>query len=518
VIKILSGPAEYLKRINYKSIKTRFLVTLFANAARLFLTLCTGIIVARYLAPVEYGNFTFLLGSFASIMMLLDLGTSSAFYTFISQSKRSSKFYFYYFMWLAAQFIVVLLLVSYILPDALRKAIWLSHSKEIVILSFLASFTMNKIWQTVTQSGESVRATIIVQAYNIILAVAYLAALLIILSFRHLTIYNIYVVAIVVYGSFSFMLAKRLKNSLILNDAPGPGNIAVEFRAYCMPLIIYSVVSFLYSFTDLWFLQKFGGAMQQGFYSVSLNLSAICLVATSSMLNILWKEMAESNKIGDKARLYYLYSRISKGLYFLGAVSACFLIPFTREILAVLLGPAYEAAWACMAIMLLYPIYQSLGQVNAIYFYATSQTKIYTILGVVTMIASIPLTYLMLAPASYRVGGLGLGSMGLSLKMIILSIIPVNIGIHIISKRLGQEYDFLYQFKILIVFLTASFVIRKLLYLIMHISNITLGPLFVVVMALPVYILIIVCMVYFLPDFSGIKVEKRFFSYFLNKA
>ena len=84
--------------INNQSVKVRFLTTLFVNIARVGLSFIGGIIIARSLGPAVYGNYSFLLGSFISITTLLDMGTSSAFYTFLSQRKRGLKFYVYYFL------------------------------------------------------------------------------------------------------------------------------------------------------------------------------------------------------------------------------------------------------------------------------------------------------------------------------------------------------------------------------------------------------------------------------------
>ncbi len=97
-----------------QSIKTRFFATLFANIGGMGLSFLAGIIIARGLGPAGYGNFNFLLGSFASIILLLDIGTASAFYTFLSQRKRGKRFYLYYFLWIGIEFLVAFLLISFI--------------------------------------------------------------------------------------------------------------------------------------------------------------------------------------------------------------------------------------------------------------------------------------------------------------------------------------------------------------------------------------------------------------------
>jgi O-antigen/teichoic acid export membrane protein len=491
--------------INRQSIKARFLATLFINIARIGLGFVGGIVIARSLGPAGYGNYSFLLGSFASITTLFNMGTSSAFYTFLSQRKRSPKFYLYYFSWIGMQFIMVLLLVAFIFPDAWRNKIWLGHPKGIIILAFVASFMMNKLWNTVTQAGESIRATVIVQMHNISIAGLYLCIVLGMFFLRLITIVNLFIAIAFVYFLLSFILGKRIRGSLVVKEDVKLRKVFNEFKIYCIPLVVYGIVGFAYSAADLWLLQRFGGAVQQGFYSVGLRFSAICLIATTSMLKVFWKEIAEANELGNKERLHYLYTKISRGLCFVGAAGACFLIPFSREILVFFLGPKYEAGWLCLAIMFLFPIHQSLVQINGVYCKATAQTKLRSKMGIIMMIISIPVTYFVLASSSNIIPGLGLGSVGLALKMVILQIVAANILAYFVCKLSGWRFDFLYQFGSIIILLIASFAIKGLLNLIFHISRISFHPVVSMGFCMPVYILAVGLIVYLFPNLSGLE-------------
>ena len=130
-------------------------------------------VIARTLGPGEYGNFTFLLGSFTSLASLVDMASSSAFYTFISQRQRGRKFFLYYGGWVLFQLLILLLLVLF-LPDSISKKIWLGHPFRLVFLALLASFAMKQLWRLAAQIGESIRDTVGVQIRNLALAVAYL--------------------------------------------------------------------------------------------------------------------------------------------------------------------------------------------------------------------------------------------------------------------------------------------------------------------------------------------------------
>jgi O-antigen/teichoic acid export membrane protein len=202
---------KLVSAINNRSVKVRFLASLLANIIRMGLSFCTGLIVARGLGAANYGNYSFLLGSFTSITALLDMGTSSAFYTFLSQRKHSPKFYLYYISWLVIQFIFVLILIAFIFPQAWRDKIWMGLPKNIIILSFLASFMITKIWPTVMQTGEAIRATVIVQLGNVLLAAFYFCIVLTIFFLDYFTIPNLFVALTFTNLSFSLILAKKLK-------------------------------------------------------------------------------------------------------------------------------------------------------------------------------------------------------------------------------------------------------------------------------------------------------------------
>lgn len=504
--------------INSRSVKVRFLASLLATTIRMGLGFVTGLIVARGLGTANFGNYSFLLGSFTSITAVLDMGTSAAFYTFLSQRKHSAKFYLYYISWLVLQFVVILALIAFIFPQTWQDKIWLGLPKEMIILSFLASFMVTKIWPTVMQAGETIRATVVVQLGNILLATLYFCVVLAMAVLHRFTIPNLFAALICINLLFSLILAKRLKNDLVAEAEDGFSNVFGKFRSYCGPLAIFGLVRFAYSFTDVWLLQKFGGAIEQGLYSVGHRFGAVCLIATTSILRIFWKEIAEANELGDKKRVYYLYVKTSRSLCFVSAFGACFLIPFSKEILS-LLGSEYEAGYICLAIMFIYPIYQSLGQINGSYFHATAQTRLHSTIGIIMMIVGVPVTYLVLAPGSNMIPGLGLGSVGLALKMVILVAITVNISRFFICTASNWKYDVFNQFVVIGFLLAASFVIKFFLIWVWHVLDTPFSGLLTMIFCVPIYVLIAGVIIYLFPGLGGLE-RKQIISFvrYLNQC
>ena len=70
-----------------KNLGKRTAFSVLANVIRAAITLSTGVLIARWLGPESYGNMAFLLGVFVGVRQLLDMGSSAAFFTFLSQKR-----------------------------------------------------------------------------------------------------------------------------------------------------------------------------------------------------------------------------------------------------------------------------------------------------------------------------------------------------------------------------------------------------------------------------------------------
>jgi O-antigen/teichoic acid export membrane protein len=227
-------------------------------------------------------------------------------------------------------------------------------------------------------------------------------------------------------------------------DTPQP-LLLRQYIRYCLPLVPYAWVSFAYVFADRWLLQKYGGSVQQAYYSVGAQFSGVALIATTSILQIFWKEIAEAHHTGDSARTGALYRKVSRLLFLIGAVIAGFLYSWAQDLLRLILGASYINGALTLAIMFFYPVHQSMGQIGSTMLCATERVSLYVRLGIGAMLVSIVVTYLMLAPASAAVPGLGLGSTGLALKMVVIQLLQVNIVAFVIARTWKWPYDWGYQ-------------------------------------------------------------------------
>ncbi len=434
-----------LKPLPTQSVTSRFTVSVLANILRGGLAFVSTIIIARVLGPEEYGDYAFLLGSFVAAMVLLDMGTSNAFQTLMSQKERGRMFVFSYVAWQFLQILLVLFVIALILPEKWLSQIWLGHERGVVLLAFAAVFMQQRAWRTMIQIGESKRLTHRVQVLNLSIAAVHFLLVTGCWILGMLSVRLVFGLILIEYLIF-LAVACGILPVFRLKGEPFDGrSVLREYVTYCLPLVLYSVVGFGYVFADRWMLQNFGGSTQQALYEIGYRFGAISLLITASLLHIFWKEIAEAKENGNLELMQKLYRKVSRFLFFIGVVLAGFLVPWSEEIIRLLLGASYAGGSPVLALMLVHAAFASLGQINGSMLFATSQTKMHLVLGCIFMGVSIPGSYFILAPEDAWLPGLGLGSLGMAVKMNLFVVLHVNAVSWWIARSHGWKFDWVYQ-------------------------------------------------------------------------
>lgn len=271
------------------SILPRFSYTLIVNLIKALLGFGIGGILAKGLGVNDFGRYSFLTAIFISSLSLLDMGSSNAFYTFISKSKQSLKFYSLYFLWLCIQFVFVVLLVYLIAPDDIINAIFIGESRAFVLMAFTAIFLQYQIWNVLAQIAESSRQTIKIQSLNLFAIVVQFSFVICLFLLEMLEIKSIFVVIIIEYLFIVVIFYKIIFTSNIISKRRSnltTYQILQKIKLYCLPLVLFSWCGFLYRFFDTWLLQHFSGAEHQAYYAVGAQVAAISLIFTTSVLTI----------------------------------------------------------------------------------------------------------------------------------------------------------------------------------------------------------------------------------------
>jgi O-antigen/teichoic acid export membrane protein len=319
------------------------------------------ILLARWLGPTDYGTMSFLFATFTAIRGMIDMGSSQAFFTLLSRRPRNKRFIAIFWSFIGIQLAVALLFLVVLLPDSLVMTLWASESRMLLTLAFLAAFMQGTVWTLAAQMAEASRQTIRAQKINTAVIMLHFLVVVVLAQVGKLAVPLVFV-ALIIEWSIAAWLASRLYVSQDVSDSvqnmeqDTPRSVFREFFVYCMPLIPVTFLGFVHDFADRWMLQTWAGAKEQAYFSVAQQYSAIALLATVSVLRILWKEIAEAHHQENIERVRMLYQRASRLLFFVGSFLAGGLQPLTEEILSLTVGQAYLSGALTMSIMLLYPL------------------------------------------------------------------------------------------------------------------------------------------------------------------
>lgn len=481
-----------------ESISKRLPMSIFFNIIRGLLTLLTGIFLARFLGPEEFGRMAFLLASFLAFKALLDMYSSHAFFTFLSKETRSKDFIKIYWYWMAFQLVFSLILVGLLLPNTLVASIWQNEDRILVLLALIATFMQQSAWQVASYMAEANRATVAMQKVATSVVFFHLSLIIFLFLINHLTLPIIFISISIEWAIGTFYAVKMYSGNNEKSD--NIGSVFNEFWIYCKPLIPLVIFSFLYEFLDRWMLQLWGGSKEQAYYALALSFSTIILLATTSIIKIFWKEIAESYHNGDLIKMQDFYKKTSRILYFIGAFIAGFCIPWSEEILQISAGGEYIDGKTTFILMLIYPVHQCLGQINGAVLLATEKVKLQNLTGVIFIIISLLVAYYALAPKGLFIPGLNLGSQGLAWKMIIMQFLQVNIISYIIARIFKWKYDWLFQFYVLGAVLIIGFLTKFL------VVNFLSSLFFSIILSFTLYIIIsTICLYMFSYQILSIK-------------
>ncbi len=419
------------------SILRRFGATLATNAVSSGVSFTASLLIARSLGPQIYGDYSFLIASFAALNTWLELGTPTAFYTFLSKGRDARAHASAYAFWLGLRLVLVGAAIA-LLPRPWLDRAWLGHPRGLVLGAFIAFFASVVVRGYLVQLAESARKTIFVQSALAALSLTHLAFVLFLRATGTLGIPALFVLIAAEYAVLATWFSLRFDRSLLGPAGKGPEwrTLAARYAKYCAPLALYAALGFVADFGDRWLLQRYGGSVQQGFFSLGQQFATIALLATTSLLNIFWKEIASAEELADRARTRELYGRSSRLMFFVAAAGGCFLAPHSRALLELTAGGRYADAAPALALMLLYPAFQSLGQLNGAFFFATEDTRTHVSISSIGLALGLPLTYLALAPADAAVPGLGLGATGLAARLWLVQAAVVSLQCAVVRRRL----------------------------------------------------------------------------------
>lgn len=426
-----------------KSLKSRYTAKLTANVVGLAIGLISTAIIPRGLGPKAYGDFNFLTNFFTQLLPLFTLSTHYGFYIKLSQRQTEFPLINFYSKFTALAILILFGFIVFAQLSDLDKVFWIDQAMPFVIMAAIYSsiIWIIQILTNIADASGNTVSTEIAKVFQKLFGLLIIGGLFLMhkLDMISFFIYN-YSVSILLIVALIYILKQKgpawiVKWKLSKTQIK---DYVKEFYEYSKPLFVFAVAGVITGIFDRWLLQKFAGSIQQGYFGLSYQIGAACLVFTSAMSILIMREFAiafKNNDIGEMARLFRRYIPL---LYAIAAFLGCFACINASKIAYLFGGKQYADAVLPLAIMSLYPIHQTYGQLSGSVFYATGQTKLYRNIGLAQMLLGLPVVYFALAPIENL--GFNAGATGLALKFVIVNFIIVNVQLYFNAKLLKLSF------------------------------------------------------------------------------
>ena len=482
-------------------LKSRYLIKLLSTIISGLISAITIAIVPQALGAVNYGKFVYLQDFFIKAVGFLDMGASIAFFTKLSANNNRKELILFYFSYFGFIFILLLLFI-YILDmlDYISILIPNISTKYIYFGLFFATLTW--VSQIFIKISDAFALTISVEIIKILHKIASLGLLLYFIYLIGLNLDNYFYFHYISLTSFLIILFwlfwkknifKNLKFSILHSKF---SSILKEFIDYCHPLVLYSIVLALVGIFDIWLLQSVAGSREMGFYGVAYSLSAMAFLFSSAMTPIITREYSKFYGKGDIESIRKLFLKYIPMLYSISAFFSIFISINSKEVLDIFISSKeFEGADLTLAIMLLYPIHQTYGQLSGGLFYAIGETRLLRNISLATapfsVFVSLVLIYF-----------LDLGSIGLALKMVIVQFIGVNIQLYFNTKFLDLDFKYFlkHQLYSFLFFISIALIIRGLVEL--------SSPLLTLILSATIYALWVIIFGYISPQIFATSREE----------
>lgn len=407
------------------------------------MALITQIVIPRSLGPKNYGDFNFLINFFTQVTNFLDMGTSTALYTKLSQRPKEVELVKFYRLWIN---LVIISIFVFVLGTQLTSSYKLIWPNQELMFIYLAAGVAIITWivQILGQIADAYGLTVkseIARMCQKFLGMLFILTLFFFnqLNLIHFFYYNYIILLLLAIG---FLWIIQSDTHSIINHVQLSvlqiRKYVIEFYNYANPLFVLSLVGLIVGILDRWLLQIYAGSIQQGFYGLSYQIGAICFLFTSAMTPLLLRELAIAFSMDELSKMTMLFRRYVPMLYSIAAYFSCFIVVQADKVGYIFGGNKYAGATVAIIIMAFYPIHQTYGQMCGSVLLASGETKLYKNIGVIFMLIGLPVTYFLVAPMEQY--GLNAGATGLAIKMVLLQIVGANVQLFYCAKILNLPF------------------------------------------------------------------------------
>jgi O-antigen/teichoic acid export membrane protein len=408
----------------------RYAYTLFSTVGRVALGAVTSIVVPRTLGPAAIGTLAFGQIIAQNLRGLSDFNIGQSFFTLSAATPRSGSITRLFLKVVLTQLTLTVIMCLLIGGTSVGQKITQGTPLPVLLALLLLEWALYGV-TAANQLGDSKGVSRWPQSAALAVNVVTTATALGLARWGHLTLWS-YVVTLLTCTLLNLVVVViylgRTRYDLVWARS-GTGHLKTAIRTIVkisLPLTIVGYYAMGIEFAERFLIQQQYGPVEQAYYQVASRWASLIILFSTASLQIFWQRLIESISAGDLLSAKSLYLRLDGLLFYFTLCLAMMWSAMGKDVVALLLGKRYEGAGTILTVMAFYPVSQVFGQLGSTIALASGRARAFSVVTMATATAGLMVSYIMLAPPTASVPGLGLGGIGLALKTAVMGLVMVQ--------------------------------------------------------------------------------------------
>ena len=378
------------KSLKSSSVGANTVWQLVEKAFRLCSALVSGILIARYLQPEQYGVYNYAIAFVSFFVTVSHLSANQIFVReLVKRPEHSQEIVS------SALFLRILSGILSVFLAIVASFIFVSESETrllIIILSFQMIFRSSEVIECFFQSRSEYKHITLPKSISSVIC-----TLFIVTSVAREG--SIFILATACSAeflmSFVALIAVYIRRKQILSVFSISLSWIKSTFADSWPLIFSGIAITIYVRIDQIMINNIVGSSELGLYSVAVQMTEVFYIIPVVFIKSNFPkivQLREENEAKFYSSLQSLYSQVS----FMSYVSIISVSIFSEQILTALYGPIYSEATSILTLLVWSVLFVTLGTAQSTFIIATNLTGIYLKIVLVASAINIFLNYLLI--------------------------------------------------------------------------------------------------------------------------
>jgi len=369
-------------RVNFKVI---------ATGLNFLMSIVIGIVVPRAIGPASYGDFGYIMSTYAFLFQFLMFTSSTAYIYFLSHDKHKVEDVNMFYMMFLGIISFLVLIIGLITVNSVFgiKYLWNGLDNQYLLYLGLMFGVFINFQERLIEFSDSTSQTIKSEKLKLVSRFMMVLTVIVFIFLDKLDIYWFLILSILNLTLFFTLFFRHVNFNLSKIDLKVSKEIFDDFYIYLKPLIVFTVVAAIYSYLGKYVLQASSGSLEQGYYNFAFQLALMPVAFIASIMTIYMSEMTKKFKANDIGGVKDILVNSIFKIYAIHACITFFMLVNAKSIILLTVGEQFLGAIGALQALSIFSLLHTFGMLSGNLFFSSGRNKQYSIINSVVMLMGV---------------------------------------------------------------------------------------------------------------------------------